>query len=63
MDPLTAWAMAVKAIAEMITEIVKGQPPEVRAQAWEWWQKDHERMRRFFKLNDGPEPREPRENK
>jgi hypothetical protein len=34
-DPVTALALAAKAIAEMITEIVRGQPPEVRKQAWE----------------------------
>jgi hypothetical protein len=52
MDPLTAWAQAVKAIAEMITEIVKGQPPEVRTQMWEWWVADQARMRRFFKVDE-----------
>lgn len=52
MDPLTAWALATKAVAEMITEIVRGQPPELRAQAWAWWQKDMERWRRFFHLDE-----------
>ncbi len=51
MDPMTAGALALKAIAEMITEIVRGQPPEVKAQAWEWWQKDMERWRKFFKID------------
>lgn len=51
MDPATAFAMAIKAVAEMITEIVKGQPQEVKAQAWEWWQKDVERWRKMFKMD------------
>jgi hypothetical protein len=50
-DPITAWAMAVKAIAEMITEIVKGQPAAERAKIWEWWVEDQERLRKFFKLD------------
>lgn len=59
MDPITAWAMAVKAIAEMITEIVRGQPPEVRQKAWEWWLRDHERMRKLFHIDDD-EPKAPK---
>jgi hypothetical protein len=51
MDPVTAWALAVKAIAEMITEVVRGQPPEVRKQAWEWWMADQDRWRRLLKLD------------
>ncbi len=52
MDPATAAALAVKAIAEMVTEIVRGQPPEVKKQAWEWWQKDIERWRKLLKLDE-----------
>lgn len=52
MDPITAWALATKAIAEMVTEIVRGQPAEVRKQAWEWWLEDQKRWRRAFKLDD-----------
>lgn len=51
MDPLTAWALAVKAVAEMITEIVKGQPPEFRTKAWERWMELDERMRKAFHLD------------
>ncbi len=43
--------MAVKAIAEMITEIVKGQPPDVKNKLWEWFQSDQERWRRVFKID------------
>ena len=52
MDPATAMALAIKAVAEMITEIVKGQPPEVKAQAWAWWQQDMERWRKVFKIEN-----------
>jgi hypothetical protein len=52
MDPATAAALAIKAVAEMITEIVKGQPPEIKKQAWEWWLNDMERWRKLWKLSD-----------
>ena len=50
MDPLTAWLLTTKAICEMITAIVQGQSPEVRAQAWAWWIADQDRMRKLFKI-------------
>jgi len=49
MDAITAWALATKAVAEMVTEIVRGQPPEVRAQAWQWWMEDQLFWRNIFK--------------
>lgn len=52
MDPLTALALATKAVAEMITEIVKGQTPEQRAQVWAWWIEDQTRWRKLFKISD-----------
>lgn len=55
MDPVTAVALATKAIAEMITEIVRGQPPEVRAQAWTWWVEDQKRWRRVLHLDELPQ--------
>lgn len=51
MDPATAFALMVKAIAEMITEIVRGQPEEVKTQAWKWWMEDQARWRKFFKID------------
>jgi hypothetical protein len=51
-DPITACALATKAIAEMITAIVQGQPPEVRRQMWDWYVEDQKRWRRWFKLED-----------
>jgi hypothetical protein len=53
MDPLAAWALAVKAIAEMVTEIVKGQPPEVKGKIWDWYVADQKALRRIFKLPEG----------
>jgi hypothetical protein len=56
MDPITAFAVAAKAIAEMVTEIVRGQPPEVKEKMWKWYVEDVERWRRLFKLDDESEP-------
>lgn len=52
MDPITAWALAIKAIAELLTEIVKGQPPEVKRQQWDWWIDFEKRMRKLFKVDE-----------
>ena len=46
-----AVALAVKAIAEMVTEIVKGQPPELKAKMWEWYVKDMETWRNFWRVD------------
>jgi len=46
-----AVALAVKALAEMVTEIVKGQPPELKAKMWEWYVKDMETWRKFWKVD------------
>lgn len=51
MDPITAIALATKAVAELLTEVIKGQPLEVRTQVWEWWVKDQERWRKLLKLD------------
>ena len=56
MDPATAFALAAKAIAEMITEIIRGQPPEVRKQAWEWWMEDQRRWRKIFGQDQDANP-------
>lgn len=52
MDPLTAWAMAVKAVAEMITEIVRGQPLEMRKAAWERWERFMDRAEKLFTIGE-----------
>ncbi len=52
MDPLSALALATKAIAEMVTEIVKGQTAEQKAKIWDWWIADQARWRKLFKLPD-----------
>jgi len=51
MDPLTAAALAIKAVAEMITEIVKGQPPEFRQKVYDWYVADVEKIRKLLKLD------------
>ncbi len=51
MDPVTAVALMIKAIAEMVTEMVKGQTPEEKAKIWQWWLDDQARWRKFFKLD------------
>lgn len=48
MDPLTAFALAIKAVAEMITEIVKGQPEEFRRKAWERWERQTDAWEKLF---------------
>lgn len=52
MDPST-FALMVKALAEMITEIVKGQPPAEKAKMWEWFVKDVEFWRKLFRVDHG----------
>lgn len=49
MDPITAVANAVQAVAEMVTEISKGQPLEVKAQLWTWWVEDQKFWRELLK--------------
>jgi hypothetical protein len=51
MDPLTAAALAVKAIAEMVTAIVEGQPPDVKKQIWDWYVADQKAWRKMLKLD------------
>lgn len=52
MDPVTAWALALKAVAEMITEIVKGQPDEFKRKAWERYDALAERIFAFLHIKD-----------
>lgn len=49
MDPVTAVAQAIKAVAELLTEITKGQPPEVKAKMWTWFEEDVEFWRNLLK--------------
>jgi hypothetical protein len=49
MDPVTAIAQAIKAIADMVTELSRGQPPEVRKQMWEWFMEAVKALRALFK--------------
>lgn len=51
MDPITAVANAVEAIAKMVTAIVEGQPPETKAKIWDWYVKDTEFWRKLLKFD------------
>lgn len=51
MDPVTAVANAVQAIAVMVTEIVKGQPADVKARIWEQYMKDVEFWRKLLHID------------
>lgn len=51
MDPITATALAVKAVAELLCEMIKGQGPEEKAQMWKWYVEDMERFRKFWKID------------
>ncbi len=46
-----AFFAMVTALAVMVTEIVKGQPPEVKKQMWEWFVADVKDLREVFKPN------------
>jgi len=52
LDPVSAIALAVKAVAEMITEIIKGQPEDVKIQAWDWYMKDVAKWRKILKVDE-----------
>lgn len=51
-DPITAWALAVKALAEMFTEGMRGQPLDLREKQWRRWEQVMDRLDRLF---DSPE--------
>ena len=52
MDPLTAIAMMLQSFFEMITEIVKGQPPEVKEKIWAIYIEDLKVFRKFWKIGE-----------
>lgn len=60
MDPLTAVALATKAIAELVLEVIRGQPPELKARQWQWFIDWDVRMRKAFKLDDPNTPLPPK---
>lgn len=45
---LAPLAAMIQAIAEMVTEIVKGQTPEQKKQMWDWYIEDTKRWREFW---------------
>ena len=52
MDPITAWALAVGKIADMITEIARGQTPAQREKIWQWFVDDQERWRKLLRIDE-----------
>ena len=47
--PTTAlFAEALIAVCNLLTEIVKGQPPEVKKQLWEWHVNDLKELRQLL---------------
>lgn len=50
MDPATAFALAIKAIAEMITELSRGQTDAQKQQMWEWYVADVSALRKLLHL-------------
>lgn len=51
MDPVTAFANVAVALLAFMTEVVKGQPEDVRAKIWGWYVADIDRWRSFFGLD------------
>lgn len=49
MDPLTAWALAIKAVAELLHEILRDQPKEMRLEGWQRIKEADEHWRKMFK--------------
>lgn len=49
MDPLTAFAQMLTAFFNMVTVIVEGQPPEVKAKEWERHEKFVDAVTNLFK--------------
>jgi len=52
MDPVSAFANVVTAIANLISKLVDGQTPEQKKKMWDWFIADVERWRAFFKLDE-----------
>ena len=52
MDPATALLLTIKSLAEMITELIKGQSPENKKIMWDWYIKDVERLRKMLNITD-----------
>jgi hypothetical protein len=48
MDPATAFFNMVTALANMIIEISKGQPVEMKKQMWDWFINDVTEFRNIF---------------
>lgn len=40
-----------KSILDLVTEMIKGQPPDVKKQLWEWYVADMKWWRNFLKID------------
>lgn len=45
---IIAISAATQAVCAMVTEIIKGQPPDIKIKLWEWYVNDIAEMRKFF---------------
>ncbi len=51
MDPATAFFEAIKAVAEMITELSRGQTIEQKQKFWDWYIADVEAWRKLLHID------------
>ena len=51
MDPLSAYAIAISAVANLISKMIDGQSPEQKMILWQWFIEDMQVLRNLFKLN------------
>jgi len=50
MDPLTAYALAIKALAELGTEMIRGQSVEQKNAFWQIWLENVKAIHDVFKV-------------
>jgi hypothetical protein len=48
MDPLTAFFSAVEAGFKLVSTVIEGQPPDVKAELWKLYLQDVKAFRAFF---------------
>ena len=56
MDPLTGIANIITALTNLVTELMKSQPPAVQVQLWTWYVQDVAWWRKLFKLDPSAAP-------
>lgn len=50
MDPVTAFFQAITALAEMVTELSRGQTDAQKQAMWQWYVDDIKALRDLMKL-------------